>query len=239
MGIFSFLFGRPDTSSPYQKKDDNWVYKGNVLDRQPVSRVKTLNNVFAKDEIGAFYKNTAITDSDSASFAALNEHYAKDGQHVYYCDTYRKGQEYFSVKHNLVTILGEADAASFSLLKWGYAKDARQVFFEGKLFAGVDAATFQVLESGFSKDNKKVYFHRVEIAGADAKSFRVLNDHYSKDSRQVFYSSIDYNAPGGSAPVSRVLENADSGTFAVTDGSDGRVDAKDKSGFYKRGLKLK
>jgi len=86
---------------------------------------------FAREGSVWRYKGTVVEEADAPSFAPLSDHYAKDRQRVYYADTYRKGQEYYSVAHPRVVEIAGADAATFRYMERGYARDASRVYFEG------------------------------------------------------------------------------------------------------------
>ena len=112
------------------------------------------------------YKGTVVEEADAPSFAPLSDHYAKDRHRVYYADTYRKGQEYFSVAHPRVVAIAGADAATFRYMERGYARDASRVYFEDTAHAVRDAATFALLDYAFARDKSTAYCH------TDAKDAR-------------------------------------------------------------------
>ena len=191
VSLLSFLFGcnAPDKSELFQKKDGSWYYR---------------------DEV--------IAGSDAQSFEALTEHYAKDKNHVYYCDTYRSSQDYFTTKRNRIQIIERAEPSTFKYLKDGYARDKANMFFEGAFFAVKDIDSFQILDYSFAKDRISGYYMRVEIAGSDGGSFISLDNHYSKDKDRVYYSDIEpgnSNAPPAAKTI--VLQGAVAGSFDIID----------------------
>lgn len=170
------------------------------------------------------------------SFEALDEQYARDKARVYFCDTYRKGQEYYTVKYNRIDVLGSADTASFRVINGGYARDAKQLFYEGKRMAVKDLESFVPLEHPYAKDKLVGYYVRTPVAGSDGASFTVLNGHYAKDKVHVYYSYVqrgEPNVPG--VPRSVRVIGADVATFEVLSGGDEDADAKDKLGRFKQG----
>src|SRR6476661_2142452 len=114
MGLFSLLFGckKPEH---YHLTNGVWYFKETAMPIQPGNDFKSINNTFAADDIHGFYRGEVIRESIGKTFTALNEHYAKDEKHVYYCDTYRKGEEYYYLKHNKVLML-KADPNHSKLL---------------------------------------------------------------------------------------------------------------------------
>ena len=81
------------------------------------------------------YRTAAIAQADAASFKPLDSHYAKDRRQVYWGDSYRKGQEYYSIRHDRVLAIAGADAQSFRLLPHDYARDAASLYYEGRKLA--------------------------------------------------------------------------------------------------------
>ena len=57
---------------------------------------------FRQVDGGWRYKDTPIPDTDARTFAALDDHYAKDKLRVYHADTYRDGKEYFLIAHDVI-----------------------------------------------------------------------------------------------------------------------------------------
>ena len=191
MSLLSFLFGctAPDKSELFQKKNGVWYYR---------------------DEV--------IPGSDERSFEALTEHYAKDKNHVYYCDTYRSGQDYFTTKRNRINIIEQAEPATFKSLKNDYARDKKNMFFEGIFFPVKDINSFQILDYSFARDHISGYYMRVEIAGSDGSTFTALDNHYSKDKSNVYYSDLQTANTSTPASVKNiVLRGAVADSFNVID----------------------
>src|SRR5262249_45612959 len=120
MGLLSFLFGcgadeySGKRGGPWQQKEGAW-----------------------------HYRELPIEGADAKSFAVLNDNYAKDKDNVYYGDTYRKGQEYYTVKHSRLRVLKDVDAATFRYLNYDYSRDKSSVFYEGVRFPVKDVETFE------------------------------------------------------------------------------------------------
>jgi hypothetical protein len=267
-GFLLMLFGCGSRPGPYQKKAGVWYFGDlRVAEKGPQGFVP-LSGPFAKSSTAGYYRGRAIPDSDAPSFAALSEHYAKDKRHVFYCDTFRKGQEYYAILHDRTVILEGADAATFQNLTGGYGRDAARVYFEGVAFSVQDAASFTVLEYSFAKDRFTGYYLQEPIAGSDGPTFTGIDNHYAKDKDHVFYSWLNTGGSGSAAVKTVALDGAqpagfvalDSGyaksgdivfyqghpvhgasaaTFTVQTGLPGGADARDDQALYALGRKLK
>jgi len=189
-GLLSLLFGCDSKTSPFTKSDGLW-----------------------------HYNKTPITIADAATFAPLDNHYAKDRSRVFHADTYRKGQEYFTIKHDRIVEIAGADPASFKAMAQGYARDARRVYFEGVPFAVKDVASFEILDYGFARDRLSGYYQQEEVRGSAGVTFTVLDSHYAKDASKVFHADLDTG--GGAHPPrarSVVLEGTAPDSFKLLDG---------------------
>jgi len=214
------------------------------------------------------YRGTAIADADPASFVVLSDHYAKDRAHVWYADTYRDGQEYFTVAHPRVVAIKDADPASFRMLARDIAKDARAVYDEGKRLLVRDVASFELLDYGFARDRHAGYCHVHEMPGSDGASFAVVDAYYAKDRSRAWYCA--WETDGGARPAYakmvavaegrvasfRALEqgyavddravyyrgdalpDADLATFKVLGAPEDGADARDARNRYQMGRRL-
>jgi hypothetical protein len=198
---------------PYHKKDGAWFFEKAELRIPRGETLTVLNNRFARTRSVVFYRDSPIAGADAASFEALSEHYARDRGAAYYADTFRKGQEYFSIVHNRIVQLSGADVASFRLLgsndpaaARGYAADNDQVWFEGRAMAGVDAASFRPLRGLFAQDARTVFYDLEPMPGADPASFEALDDNWSRDAHAVFWADIDLASQPAGARVTRAAE---------------------------------
>lgn len=191
VGLVSLLTGC-SSKEPYQQRNGVWTFEDQPITLQPGEHLTPLIASFAKTERHGYFRGLPLETSDGGSFEALNEHYAKDRQWVYYCDAYRVGQDYFSSPRRRVNVL-EADPASFKILKTGYARDAKKLFFEGQPFPVKDLNSFEILEYGFARDRISGYYQQTIIPGSNGGNFAVLDNHYSKDKAHVFYSYNDLN----------------------------------------------
>lgn len=174
-GLLSLVFGCK-SQGPFEKKDGVW-----------------------------HYRDEPIADADARTFEPLDDHYAKDRSRVYYCDTYRKGQEYYMIRHNRVTEIAGADVATFTLLEQRYARDAKRVYYEGAPFPVKDPASFVVMYDGFARDRLTGYYHQAPVPGSNGETFAALDNHYSRDASNAFYSWLEPGVP----PVSKTLRLVD------------------------------
>jgi hypothetical protein len=171
MGLLSVLFGCGPGESPFKQKDGAW-----------------------------YYHESLIEGADAKSFQVLSKHYAKDKNRVYHADTYRKGQEYYMIKHSRVKVLEGADPATFRSLDYDYARDKARVFYEGVAFPVKDVDTFELIDRAFARDRVTGYYQQHAIPGSDGSTFSAVDGSYSKDAKQVFYSTLE---PRGTNPIRR------------------------------------
>jgi hypothetical protein len=157
---------------------------------------------------------------------------------VYYADTYRKGQEYWSIRHLRVTLVRDADPSSYRLLTHGYARDRQRAFYEGQSFSVRDVESFTPLNAQFARDQVRGYYQRAEIPGSDGASFALIGeheDHYVRDRKQVYYAEIKTDDPNrGAYPVARPLRDADPSSFRALE----RGYAADAGQVWYRGAPL-
>lgn len=238
MGLLSFLVGCL-VKNPYHKEKGQWYYDDRVINVTSADKFTPLNNRFAKSTQAGYYRGSMIDSSDGASFVAVDDHYAKDKFSVFYCDTYRKGQEYYMMKHNSTHKVANADPTTFAALEQGYAKDSKTVYYEGYAFPVKEVASFQVLNFGFVKDRYTGYFEQTPVTGSDGESFTPLDGHYAKDNKNIFYCFINRDKPNAPRIVTQIVKGVDLATFNTVFDSTGNTDASDKNARYLNGVKLK
>ncbi|MEO7362367.1 MAG: DKNYY domain-containing protein [Gemmatimonadaceae bacterium] len=217
MGLLSLLFGCGGSDSPYHQEKGVWYFKKDALSLQKGETLTPLSKKFAKSTRTAYYESSTIADGiDVATFEALSDHYAKDKNSVWYCDTYRKGQEYFTVRHYSTPRIAGADARSFRMLDNVYARDTNRVYRNGEGFEVRDINTYERIGDQHAKDKVSGYFMRAEIKGSDGSTFAFVDGHYSKDAKHVFWSDYD-SGKGAHTPVelSLLLPGADPPSFAI------------------------
>lgn len=211
------------SDASYEKRDGQWLYDGNPIEVQEPSRFKPLGSkgedaaAFARDSKVGYYRGSAIEGSDGASFAVLDAHYARDKAHAYFCDTYRKGQDYYLTRYNHVVTIDGVDLGTFRVWQARYARDTARLYYDGVPVPVRDLATFELLENDFQRDRVSGYYMRRPIPGSVGSSFVVLDAGYSRDTASVYFSH--YRTPDPALLNSTVrVPGALTATFAVKGG---------------------
>ena len=183
--------------SGYKEKNGKITFNGReITDKNYI----VLNDQFAKNDSGAYYKEYSIHDADVKTFVALDQHYAKDTNIAYYCDEEREGQNYYLTKHSVIIKIRDVHSASFISLGdgyTGYAKDNKRGYIKGVGFPVKDAATLTVIDGQFVKDKYQVYYRQAPVKGADVNSFRSLNNCYAKDTNRIYFYGYHDKANNG------------------------------------------
>jgi len=237
LAVLAFVAGC-DSGGDYHRNDGRWHFDKLPLEVADAASFQPLGRHFARDKLRGYYLGVAVADSDGASFEALSEHEARDSRRVYWAETYRKGQEYWSIQHQRVFVLNAADPARYRSLGHGYGGDGRSVFFEGVAFKVRDAATFAVLDAQFTRDAQRGYFERTEVADSDGASFELVDPRessYARDRRHVWYATMVPQTPAGTGPplpVVRLLRGAAAATVQLP----GRGYARDGARVWWQGL---
>lgn len=175
--------------SGYEKKGGQWHYNGHAITPERGNTFKPLTGPFARDASVGYYRGAPIPGSHGPTFKPVDDQYAVDQSRAYFCDTYRKGQEYYTYKHNRMVVLEAVALDSFRSLKRGYARDATRLYYEGAHVAVKDLETFEVMEdSSYQRDRVTAYYERRPIPGSDGSTFAVLGGGYSKDKTGVYFS---------------------------------------------------
>ena len=238
MGLLSLvtnaLFGCA-TEAPYHKVDGTWYWKKESMGIPSSTKLRPLNDHFAVAGSAAYFRSELVTGASGASFEALDKQYARDAQHVYFGDDYRKGQEYFAIKHHRITIVQGAHSPTFRLLGHGYARDTGAVYYDGFKFPVADVATYERIDETYARDRIRGYFGTAEIPGSDGATFVPVDHFHSKDRRHVFYTRIiaDEAAPTGEARTVQLID-ANPATFVVLE--DDR--STDGTHTYHKGIRV-
>lgn len=215
-----------------------WTYAGNAFTPADPATFQPLSPHFARDGRQGYCRGSAVDGSDGPTFEALSEHEARDSRAVYYCDTYRKAQEYWAYQHLSITAIAGADAATYRPLAHGYASDRHRAYDQGQPFAVRDPASFEPLSNRFARDAQRGYFERTEIPASHGPSFALMNEDdpgYARDRAHAWHGHIEVNAPNrGPHPVVRPLRGADLATLRAL----GRGYAADARQVWYQGLPL-
>lgn len=175
MGFTACASERP---SVWKRVDGTWTYEGGPFQAADPESLKPIDGRFASDAVQAYYRGTPIPGSDPATFQLLGEHHARDQRAVYWCDTYRKGQDYFLVRYVRVEQIADADPATFRELKYEYGADAKRAYKAGLVLRAVrEPASFEVLTPRLSRDRQRAYFEDIEIPDSDGATFAIIDVH--------------------------------------------------------------
>ncbi len=219
--------------SGYQTKNGSVYYKDYWIRSADYGSFKSLNNVFARDKTGGYYRGVPLDGTAGASFTALDDHYAKDNAVVYFCDNYIDFKLFETTRKNKIIQILQADVVSFETIDsdYNYAKDKYRAYYEGIGFAVVDVASFVPLDSQFGKDSRAGYFQQAPIRGSDGASFAVVSRNFAKDKRTVYYCWNILDTPiNGATSGIRTIQNALPDSFTAV----GLYYATDKDhAFYK------
>lgn len=211
-----------DDGAGYRRSGGRWHYGEQPLAGADAASFRALDRLFARDRQHGYYRGEAIEGSLGASFEVLSEHEARDDARVYWADTERRAQEYWSIKHVVVHPMAGADPVSYRTLGYGYGRDAASGWYQGRAFAVRDPASFEALDSRFARDAQAGYYERQAIPGSDGASFAMLDSDgtHARDRHRVYSTHIEINDPGGRRPhpVVRALRGADPATVRVPGG---------------------
>ena len=190
------------------------------------------------------YADSKPEGYDPSTFICLDEGFAKDVNHVYYCNE----------------ILKEADPKSFRVISEEYSADSRHVWYREHIIEGANAASFAVLkkkmkdyfvEMGY--DDHDCYFHGDPLHVADMNSFKLIDESWAVDRYNVYYIGIEAELGKDIVPIcdyrsfrrlnrlyaadakcvyykNKIVKGADPKTFVVLDG--GNEYGQDKNRVY-------
>jgi hypothetical protein len=187
-----------DGGSGYKQRGGQWLYDDHPFEPVAPRSLRPIDRLFARDDQRAYYRGQLIEGSDGASFEVLSEHEARDRTAVYYADTFRRAQEYWSISHVRVTPVQDAVAATYRVLGHGYASDGRRAYFEGRALRVRDAASFQPIDRRFARDAQRGYFEGIEIPDSDGPSFELIDAGdvaHVRDHARVWHAHIEINDP--------------------------------------------
>ena len=191
--------------SIWKRVDGKWSYDRTPFEAADPATLKAIDGQFAKDAVQAYYRGIAVTGSDAASFEVLSEHEARDRRAVYWGETYRKGQDYYTVKYARIAPIVDADPAAYRVLKYDYGSDSKRVFKDGHLLRGIrDPASFGVFTPRLSRDAKRAYFEDIEIPESDGASFEIADVHddaWVRDGKHAWH--VRHGQPESGQPVKR------------------------------------
>lgn len=184
-------------ASGYRKSSGGWMHGDFRLTPRDAATFKPLDDVFARDALRGYCRGSEVADSEGGSFAVVSEREARDKNNVYFCDTYRKGQEYWLVKHVRVDRIEGADPATYTSIGSGYARDKYRAYADGVAFMVRDPASFEPLGGGFARDAQRGYYARAEIPGSHGPSFETIDTRdtaYVRDRANGYHGHRDIDS---------------------------------------------
>jgi hypothetical protein len=187
-----------------------------------------LSNGFVKKGDTIWFHDVALKNVDPNTFELVDDYFFKDKDRVYFYETYRVSQDYFTSKRKRYLPLENADSDSFISLGEGYAKDKSTAWYIDSEFKVDDLESMKVLNHHFVVDNKTAYLDRRPIAGSDGKTFELISEYYAKDSKRYYYCT-PIDGEYAIRPVDCHYES-----FVVID----HPYAKDKTSVYYEGDQL-
>ncbi len=199
-GLLGLLGCASEKPSVWKRTDGKWSYDGSPFEAADPATLKAIDGRFASDAVQAYYRGTPLPGSDPATFTVLDEHHARDQRAVFWCDTYRKGQDYYTVRYARVEAIADADPATYRALKYEYGADAKRAYKAGELLRAVrDPASFTVLTPRLARDNKRAYFEDIEIPDSDGATFKIIDVHddaWVRDRAHAWYVRSGQAAAG-------------------------------------------
>ncbi|MDR0793730.1 MAG: DKNYY domain-containing protein [Chitinophagaceae bacterium] len=235
-------------------KDKNKVYiETKEVSGADAATARVAGDYYLLDTSKVFYwdfTNVLQLPLDPNSFELIGEDYAKDAKSVFYRGKSIDGAH--APTFHIVGITDKKDPNYNANKIW--AADKNRVYDNwGRVLEGADVNTYQRPFSDakyaqeFSKDATHVFFRHIPVPGADANTFELLEfSGYAKDSKSVYYygwSDAEYDDAGRPKTdipreIAFVVEGADPATFQIQYDKDGKFDAQDRNGFYKKGYKV-
>ena len=236
----SLLAACSEDPSLWKRVDGRWTYDGRAFEPADPATLKAIDGRFARDAVHCYYRGHVAPGSHGPSFEVLGEHEARDRQAVYWGDTYRKGQEYYTVRHVRIEVIDGADPTRYQVLKYGYGRDGGNAYREGQRLRGVrDPASFEVLTPRVSRDTRRGYFEDIEIPDSEGASFEIVDakdDAWVRDRQRAWH--VRFGQPQSGEPPRRevrVLDGAVPGQLRPL----GREYASDGQRVWWRGVRLK
>ena len=184
-----------------------------------------INQTYATDAYHVYYCNEILKDADPKSFRALNEEYSADSRHVWYRDGIIE-------RANPATFVApeKNNSLDFSI---AIAHDDHDYYSQNHPLHVADMGSFKRIDGSWAVDRQNVYFIGLEahvgkdiVPIGDYSTFRVLNHLYAADAKYVYYKN-------------KVVEGADPKTFVVLDGGNDYGQDKNRVYYQDRGTTIR
>ncbi len=176
------------------------VLRRSVDERGPCAGMRAS---YARDRKHVYYQAQVIAGADPASYAFIDDNYARDDKAVYAfgrrlsqrvgsfrvleggyaTDGVRHFYQDLVLKGKGFELLGTASQAGY-----GYARTHSRVYRHGRALRGADAQSFEVLHAdvGITRDRHAVFFNDRRIAGADPKTLEQVHGYVFRDRGAVY-----------------------------------------------------
>jgi hypothetical protein len=186
---------------------------------------KRINESFAKDINHVYYCNEILEDADPKTFRALSEEYSADSRYVWYRENKIEGA-------NPQTFVApeKNDSLNFTI---GLAHDDHDYYRQNNPLHIADMGSFRQIDGSWAVDRQNVYFIGLEahvgkdiVPIGDYSTFRVLNHLYAVDAKCAYYKN-------------KIVEGADPKTFVVLDGGNDYGQDKNRVYYQDRGTTIR
>ena len=175
-----------------------------------------LNKTFAKDINHVYYCNEILEEADPKSFRALNEEYSADSRYVWY-----RGNKIEDANPQTFVAPKKKNSLDISI---DLAHDDHDYYNQDKPLYVADMGSFKRVDGSWAVDRQNIYYIGLEaeigkdiVPIGDYRTFRVLNDFYAADAKYVYYKN-------------NIVDGADPKTFAPLFGENNF--GKDKNRVY-------
>lgn len=178
--------------SIWERGDGTWRYDRTPLHAADPETLTAIDGHFAKDAVQAYYRSIPVPASDPTSFEVLTEHEARDRRAVYWGETYRNGQDYYTVKFARAERIPGADPTAYRLLTYDYCTDGKSAFTEGqpvkrdvRLLVGANAKALRPLGKEYATDGARIWCRGTALADVDLASLTPGERNAKLDARDV------------------------------------------------------
>ena len=186
---------------------------------------KRINESFAKDINHVYYCNEILEDADPKTFRALSEEYSADSRYVWYRENKIEGA-------NPQTFVAPEKNNSLDI-SIDLAHDDHDYYRQNNPLHIADMGSFRQIDGSWAVDRQNVYFIGLEahvgkdiVPIGDYSTFRVLNHLYAVDAKCAYYKN-------------KIVEGADPKTFVVLDGGNDYGQDKNRVYYQDRGTTIR
>lgn len=152
---------------------------------------RVLNHAWSIDEAQVYFRGKPLKHADAATFAVINDMFARDSQHIYSAAGPAKLAAHAPSFEALDS--GRSAESNGSIRYQGYARDASKVYFADaaggmpRAIAGADPKSFRSAGHGFAFDARHVYCVGWRVKGVKSAGFELLNSHHARTADAVIF----------------------------------------------------